>query len=645
MVSGIKRYLLLISVMVLSIMIFSSSAFASTTKINNKKYTHPSFYKASLYRLFHGVDVSYWQHSIDWKKSKADGIDFAIMRCGYTALNKFALHQDSTFMTNYENASKAGVSIGIYYYACATTNKEAKKEANYVVSILKNNNINNQLPVVMDYEINTGRTNSKYKSLVSSQGKSAARKAFTKYAVTFMNTIRAAGYEPMFYSYRALIDPNFSSNYRFNMKDINGSSQYRFWLAQYSTEISYTGNMEIWQFTSTGRVSGMNGNIDRNFWYYPLEGTKTEDGTTSIRKCTVTLSNSEYKYNGKVRKPKVTVKYGGEELTEGTDYAVSYMNNIEKGTATVLVHGRGKFSNETYSTFKIGDKSDSDDKTTVLDASALVPAEVKKVTTTVNAKKNTLKVSWSKAKNADKYQVVSKINGADTWTRKSVKDTSYTFTDLEPGSTVELKIRGRNTQSEEVISGKYSDTQYRYIGCTDNTCEIEGRKVTASWEPAENEEGTIEYTVNITEEGGKTNTYTTDKDHITKKLTANKAYSINVTPTLTIGKKVYEGTVGNTSKVYTASTEIDSKRALSGAIQLNWTQLKGKGDPRYKILVADNKDLEDAQFMTKKQDVTSVKIKNLQKKTVYYVAVVPFIRVDGKVYYGKMSDVVRVKTK
>ena len=102
MVSGIKRYLLLISVMVLSIMIFSSSAFASTTKINNKKYTHPSFYKASLYRLFHGVDVSYWQHSIDWKKSKADGIDFAIMRCGYTALNKFALHQDSTFMTNYE---------------------------------------------------------------------------------------------------------------------------------------------------------------------------------------------------------------------------------------------------------------------------------------------------------------------------------------------------------------------------------------------------------------------------------------------------------------------------------------------------------------------------------------------------------------
>ena len=101
-----------------------------------------------------------------------------------------------------------------------------------------------------------------------------------------MNTLRASGYETMFYSYRMMVDPKVSANYRFNMEDINGGNKFRFWLAQYSTSNSYAESMELWQFSSTGRVSGMKGNIDRNFWYYPLEGTKTEDGTTSIRKCT-----------------------------------------------------------------------------------------------------------------------------------------------------------------------------------------------------------------------------------------------------------------------------------------------------------------------------------------------------------------------
>ena len=646
MVSFIRRNLLRISVMVLAIAISSSCAFASTTKVNNKKYTHPSFYKTSLYKLFHGVDVSYWQHEINWEKSKADGIDFAIMRCGYTALNKFSLHQDSTFLTNYKKATAAGVSVGIYYYACATTTKEAKKEANYVVSILKNNNINNQLPVVMDYEIDSGRANTTYKNIVKNKGKSSARKTFTKNAVTFMNTIRAAGYEPMFYSYRVMIDPKFSSNYRFNMKDINGSSQYRFWLAQYSTSISYTGNMEIWQFTSTGRVNGMSGNIDRNFWYYPLEGTKTEEGTKSIRKCTVTLSSTEYKYDGKAKRPKVTVKYGSDSLEDGKDYAVSYMNNIKKGTSTVLVHGKGDYSNETYSTFKIGDKADTTNKTTVLDPSALTPHDIKTVKASVNAKKNTVDVSWSKSKNANKYQVAYKIDSAEKWTKKTVSDNSYTFSDLEPGSILEVKVRGRNTESEETLSGAYSDTKYCYIGSTDNTCEVgEDLKVTVSWKKAEDDRGKFSYKVSITPENGKTKNYTVEGDHKTKTLKANTTYSIKVTPSLIIGKKTYTGDAGETTTVFTGVTEIKSKKAVEGGFKLTWNKIEGEGKPRYKILVADNKKMKDAQYMTKKQSVTSVTIKNLKNKQKYYVAIKPYIKVDGEPVYGSMTKVVGITTK
>ena len=202
MVSKIRKSILLTALAVLIVMVSSTGAFAATSKINNRTYNHPAFYKATLYRLFHGVDVSVWQGAINWTKSKAAGIDFAIIRCGYTALSKFTLHQDSTFISNYNNAQKAGVSVGIYYYACATTSAEAKKEANYVISILKNNNINNQLPVVLDYEIDSGRANTVYKSLVSKKGKAYARNRFTNNAKTFMNTLRASGYESMFYSYR-----------------------------------------------------------------------------------------------------------------------------------------------------------------------------------------------------------------------------------------------------------------------------------------------------------------------------------------------------------------------------------------------------------------------------------------------------------
>ncbi len=236
----------MISAAVMIVLISSSSVFAATSVVNSKKYTHPAFYKTSLYRLFHGVDVSYWQGAINWTKSKAAGIDFAILRCGYTALNSFSLHQDSTFITNYKAAKKAGVSTGIYYYACATTSSEAKKEANYVISIMQNNKIKNQLPVVMDYEIDSGRANSVYKSLVKKKGKAYARRRYTKNAVTFMNTLRASGYETMFYSYRMMVDPKVSANYRFNMEDINGGNKFRFWLAQYSTSNSYAESMELW---------------------------------------------------------------------------------------------------------------------------------------------------------------------------------------------------------------------------------------------------------------------------------------------------------------------------------------------------------------------------------------------------------------
>ena len=651
LVSRTGRYLFLISLAIMILMISSSSVFAASTVVNSKKYTHPAFFKTSLYRLFHGVDVSVWQGDINWKKSKADGIDFAIIRCGYTALNKFTLHQDSTFVKNYNKAKEAGVSVGIYYYACATTTAEAKKEANYIISILKNNNIDSQLPVVMDYETNSGRPNTVYKKLVKKKGKAYARKRYTKNAKAFMNTLRASGYESMFYSYRMMIDPKLSANYRFNMEDINGSSQYRFWLAQYSTSNSYSGNMEIWQFSSTGKVKGMSGNIDRNFWYYPLSGVKTISGTKSIRGCKVKLSSSQYKYDGKIKQPSVAVTDGDEKLKNGRDYAVSYMNNIEKGTATVLVHGKGNYSNETYSTFKIGDKNVGTDKETIVDEEEVStdPAPLTGVKTKYNYSKGRMNITWDKSANSTRYQVVYKINNAEKMTRVCTDTTTYTIMGLKPGNIIEMLVRGQKVDGEKVINGEYSKRFYLYFGGTTAESKVlEDNKIRTEWTECKDTTktgGHLEYKVTLNCVDISQKTDYTKRTYKVHKAKNRYVYNISVRPVYILNDKKYAGQYAPDTHVYVIYGKIKSITSIKGGFKVTYPKTTGIGDPRYKITYSLNKDLSDAKSATRAQDKTRCTVKKLKRGKKYYVAMQTYKKLHGITYYGVMSPTVKVKTK
>ena len=73
----------------------------------------------------------------------------------------------------------------------------------------------------------------------------------------------------------------------------------------------------------------------------------------SISKASVTLSTSTYAYDGKAKKPGVTVKLNGKTLKNGTDYTVSYSNNTKVGTATVKITGKGNYTGSVSKTFKI----------------------------------------------------------------------------------------------------------------------------------------------------------------------------------------------------------------------------------------------------------------------------------------------------
>lgn len=116
-----------------------------------KTYTHKH---AKTKYIYDGIDVSKWQGTINWKKVKADGIDFAFIRCGNTSLSSFSMNSDPRFEENVKNAYAAGVKVGVYYYSGATSASEAKKEGNYVLNLVKPYKSKISLPVVMDYETN-----------------------------------------------------------------------------------------------------------------------------------------------------------------------------------------------------------------------------------------------------------------------------------------------------------------------------------------------------------------------------------------------------------------------------------------------------------------------------------------------------------
>ena len=653
MVSKIRKSILLTALAVLIVMVSSTGAFAATSKINNRTYNHPAFYKATLYRLFHGVDVSVWQGAINWTKSKAAGIDFAIIRCGYTALSKFTLHQDSTFISNYNNAQKAGVSVGIYYYACATTSAEAKKEANYVISILKNNNINNQLPVVLDYEIDSGRANTVYKSLVSKKGKAYARNRFTNNAKTFMNTLRASGYESMFYSYRVMVDPKISKNYRFNMSEINGSSQYRFWLAQYSSSNSYSGKMELWQFSSTGRVSGMKGNIDRNFWYYPLSGVNTKSGTTNIRKCKITLGASQYKYDGKIKEPAVTVKNGKTKLQKNVDYTVSYMNNIKKGTATVLIHGKGKYSNETFASFKIADKNDGTNTTTKVDTNtsspkveSVKPAKVAGLKYAMNLNAGTLACSWSSAANATRYRLAYKVNGAKDYKYVTTAKTGYTLSGLKVGDIVEFKVISENVVNKKVTSGSASGAKYIYLRSQNNKATVlDGNKIKITYPQIKDSKGTVKYhiiqdCVDISKKG-----YDTTAVSKTIKGENRYFYDIYVRPHLIRDGHTYVGAYGVKTHPYLIYGKINSIKGVTGGFKVSYPETTGIGNPKYTISYSTNSSMKNAKTAVRSQKKTTCTVKNLPSGKTYYVTVQTYKVHKGVTYRGVVSKVSAVVTK
>ncbi|MCR5337119.1 MAG: hypothetical protein K6E75_01040 [Lachnospiraceae bacterium] len=192
-----------------------------------------------------GIDVSKWNKTIDWNKVKNQGVDFAIIRCGYRGSKSGYLIEDPCFEENIKNATAAGVKVGVYFFTQAKTAAEGVEEASMVLSLTKGYELS--FPLYIDTE---GAGGGRADGISVSERTEAVR--------AFCETVENAGLTAGVYASK------FWLNHNLDMGQLSG---YSIWLAQYSSKATYDGIYDMWQYTSAGRLDGIDTLVDYDLSY------------------------------------------------------------------------------------------------------------------------------------------------------------------------------------------------------------------------------------------------------------------------------------------------------------------------------------------------------------------------------------------
>ena len=187
------------------------------------------------------IDVSYAQgNNIDWKKVKSFGVVGAVIRIGY---GRETNQKDSCFETNFKNATAAGVPVLPYHYSYATDEAGARKEAACFLAWAENHKFARKI-VFYDVEEKNqyNLTQAKIRAILNA----------------YADEMQKHGWEVIVYSYKYFLDKIGAS-----WLDAN----YRVWVAQYASKLGYSGKKIMWQYSSSGKVDGISGNVDMNECY------------------------------------------------------------------------------------------------------------------------------------------------------------------------------------------------------------------------------------------------------------------------------------------------------------------------------------------------------------------------------------------
>lgn len=194
------------------------------------------------------IDVSEWQGDINWAKAKADGVEGAIIRLGYGEGN----NADKKAQRNISECKRLGIPFGIYWYSYADTPALAKEEGTDVVAKLKQFGVNPSdlaYPVYYDLE----------KWTWEGHQPPTDPNVYNNIVNNWYSALQSAGYKNLgVYSYTSYLQGPLKH------ADIYAKTT---WVAQYGARMgfdSFPTNSRGWQYTSSGKVDGISGNVDMN---------------------------------------------------------------------------------------------------------------------------------------------------------------------------------------------------------------------------------------------------------------------------------------------------------------------------------------------------------------------------------------------
>ena len=203
-----------------------------------------------------GIDVSKYNHPIDWKKVKNAGVKFAILRVGFASTsNRHNLYLDPYFEEFYRGAKEVGMPVGVYFYSRCNSIQTARREAEFILNAIKGKQF--EYPIWLDVEDITTLN-------------STSRSALTRAVVTCLEEIKKAGYYVGIYSGKYILRDKL---------DDEDLKQYDHWIAQYATRSTYTTyKISMWQFggevnfLTRKKIPGIGNDVaDQNYCYkdYP----------------------------------------------------------------------------------------------------------------------------------------------------------------------------------------------------------------------------------------------------------------------------------------------------------------------------------------------------------------------------------------
>lgn len=560
----------------------------------------------------YGIDVSYYQGNIDWKKVKNSGVEFVIIRVGYRGYGSAGtLVEDPRFKTYLDGAAKAGFKVGVYFYTQAITTAEAKAEAKFVLDRIKGYSL--QMPVYYDIEsvdYDTGR--------LDSAGLSKAQK--TALCTAFCDTIIKSGYSAGVYA-----------NYTWLNYYIDGAGlgrKYPIWLAHYTSNTNYDQRMDMWQYSGSGTVSGISAYTDVNVWYSGKLPLYVSD-LISVKN---TSTSNTFAWNGA---PDAT----GYEVYQGTspsdpnkkkigDTKNTYFTNSNKSTGTMYKYMVRAYSDASGKRV-YGDYSD-------VFTTCTLPANISKIS--ASARGTSVTISWNKVSKATDYIVEHYVNGA--WKQVGTTSSlSYKVNGITQNGVNMFRVKARRN-----YSGVYYNGGYTYVNAevTDIPSTVTGIRSTSNtstsntitWNASKKAEGYEIYQWIGTTDSYKLIGTTTSTKFTNSKKSSGTMYRYKVRAFNNVDGQRIEGAYSSEFTTCTlpanvsfslCSTDVDS-------ITLNWNKVsKATG---YQVEMYTNGTWKTLSTLSG----TSYTVSDLSQNTAYRFRVRAIRNYNYINYYGGYTE-------